>query len=254
MAPARSAHRRRRRGRRRAQRPGRATTILVAMSAVAVAVGAVAAVNGGLPAIRPSATVGAALDDRSSVPEAASRGEIRAATAAPSPPSPSAAVTATPKASTATPKSAAPRRAEPVAGLDRTQMDNAAIIVAVGRERDLPRRALLVAVMTGMQESSLRNLANTTIPASLRRPNEGEGDDFDSLGVFQQRPSQGWGSVAELMNPRYAAGAFYQRLVEVDDWEDKSLAGAAQAVQRSEFPDAYAKHADLANKVVDALL
>ena len=232
------------------------------MGAVAVTVGGVAAATGGLPANRPTTTVDAALEDRSALPEPASRGEVRTAPASPSPsPSPSASASAStsgapvPKASpSASRKPTAPRQPDPVAGLNQTQMNNAATIVAVGRERDLPRRAILVAVMTGMQESSLRNLANPTVPASLDRPHQGQGTDLDSLGLFQQRPSQGWGTVAQLMNPRYAAAAFYEKLVQVPGWEDKSLAGAAQAVQRSGFPDAYAKHEDRAAEVVDALL
>jgi hypothetical protein len=133
-------------------------------------------------------------------------------------------------------------------------MNNAAVIVQVARERGLPRRAMLVAMMTGLQESSLRNLANPTVPDSLDRPHEGSGDNFDSLGIFQQRPSQGWGTVEQLMSPRYAADAFYRRLLRVDDWESKSLGDAAQAVQRSAVPDAYADDEKRATKVVDALL
>jgi len=109
-------------------------------------------------------------------------------------------------------------------------------------------------MMTGLQESSLRNLANSSVPASLDRPNEGSANNFDSIGVFQQRPSQGWGTVEQLMNPRYAAGAFYERLFKVSDWESKSLGAAAQAVQRSAEPDAYADHEDRATKILDALL
>ncbi|MFC3383688.1 hypothetical protein [Couchioplanes azureus] len=127
------------------------------------------------------------------------------------------------------------------------------MIVQVARQRGLPRRAMLVALMTGMQESSLRNLANPSVPASLDRPNEGSGQNFDSLGVFQQRPSQGWGTVAQLMSPRYAANAFYERLLKTSGWESRSLGDAAQAVQRSAVPDAYAAHEKLANQLVDAL-
>jgi hypothetical protein len=150
--------------------------------------------------------------------------------------------------------SSTPRPPRPVTGLNQAQMNNAAVIVQVAQDRGLPRRAMLVAMMTGLQESSLRNLANPSVPASLNRPNEGSGEDFDSLGVFQQRPSQGWGTVAQLMNPRYAAGAFYERLLKVSDWESKNPGAAAQAVQRSAAPDAYADHENRATKVLDALL
>jgi hypothetical protein len=236
-----SPRRRRRKGRRRARGPARTLSIMLVVSA-ALGGGGYVAVNTADEAATTPATVGAALEPKSSAPPAASRGRTRVA------PVPSASA----KPRTASPKVS--RVPEPIAGLDQQQMNNAAVIVQVARERNLPRPAMLVALMTGLQESSLRNLANTTISASLDRPNEGEGDDFDSLGVFQQRPSQGWGSVAQLMNPRYAANAFFDRLVKVDDWESLSLGEAAQTVQRSALPDAYDKHEDRAVKLVDALL
>jgi hypothetical protein len=236
-----SPRRRRSKGRRRARGTGRTLSIMLVVSAAVGGAGFVA-VSGEDRPVTATTTVGAALQPKASTPPAATRGRVRAA------PVPSPSVSA---------KSASPkvtRPPKPIAGLDQTQMNNAAVIVKVAQENDLPRRAMLVALMTGLQESSLRNLANTTIPASLDRPNEGEGSDFDSLGVFQQRPSQGWGTVSQLMNPRYAANAFYERLLKVDDWESRSLGEAAQAVQRSALPDAYDKHEDRAVKLVDALL
>lgn len=113
---------------------------------------------------------------------------------------------------------------------DAQQVAHAATIVAVGRQLGVPPRGWVVAVATAMQESSLRNL-----------PHLGEANDHDSLGLFQQRPSQGWGSSEQLQDPQYAATAFYQRLVTVDGWEHMALTDAAQAVQRSAHPNAYAK-------------
>jgi hypothetical protein len=78
--------------------------------------------------------------------------------------------------------------------------------------------------------------------------------NLDSVGLFQQRPSQGWGTVAQLMDPRYASGAFYDRLVKVSGWQNLSVNDAAQAVQRSGFPDAYQKHESAARQIVTALL
>ncbi|SFF71904.1 hypothetical protein SAMN05421541_11936 [Actinoplanes philippinensis] len=234
--------RRHRKGRRRARgRAGRTVSILLVVGA-AVAGGGYVAVHSTVPPPIVPATVDAALEPRPSIPPAATRGRPR--------PAPSVSPSATIRK--ATPKSTRPP--EPVAGLTQAQMNNAAVIVQVAREMGLPRRAMLVAMMTGLQESSLRNLANTTVPASLDRPNEGDGANFDSLGIFQQRPSQGWGTVAQLMTPRYAANAFYEKLIDIADWESKSLGDAAQAVQRSALPDAYADHQDRAEKVVDALL
>jgi hypothetical protein len=140
-----------------------------------------------------------------------------------------------------------------VAGLDQAQMDNAAIVVRMGARRGLPYRALVVAIATALQESDLHNAASSAVPASLSYPHEGVQVDADSVGLFQQRPSQGWGTVAELMDPVHATGLFYGRLVEVPGWQSMSVAGAAQAVQRSAFPDAYAKHQSRAEQIVAAL-
>src|SRR5207253_8176271 len=84
-----------------------------------------------------------------------------------------------------------------------------------------------IAVAVAMQESSLTNTP---------------GGDQDSVGLFQQRPSQGWGTPAQLMDPIYASTQFYTALLQVPHWQDLPLTVAAQAVQRSAFPDAYAKH------------
>ncbi|MEH1167304.1 hypothetical protein V6V47_18155 [Micromonospora sp. CPCC 205539] len=146
-----------------------------------------------------------------------------------------------------------PRRPRPVAGLDQLQMDNAKIIVDVGRELKMPRRALVVALATAMQESNLYNLASDVLPESLDYPHQGSGYDHDSLGLFQQRPSSGWGTVAELMRPSYAARAFYEALNEIIGWQDMSVTAAAQAVQISAYPDAYAQHEDRAATVAAAL-
>lgn len=111
-------------------------------------------------------------------------------------------------------------------GLDAVQLQHASTINAVGLSRGEPERARVIAVATAWQESSLRNI---------------DSGDRDSLGLFQQRPSQGWGKPAQLMDPVYAANQFYDHLVKVVNWQDMSLAQAAQKVQRSGFPDAYAK-------------
>jgi hypothetical protein len=120
-------------------------------------------------------------------------------------------------------------------GWSSEQMANAAVIVAVGAELRVPPRGWVIALATAMQESTLRNLP---------------GGDRDSVGLFQQRPSQGWGTPAQLQDPRYAAGRFYQSLLAVDGWQAMALTDAAQAVQRSAFPDAYAKWEDDAAAVV----
>ncbi|WUC83869.1 hypothetical protein OHS33_23865 [Streptomyces sp. NBC_00536] len=104
----------------------------------------------------------------------------------------------------------------------------AATIAAVGTAKKVPERGVTIALATAMQESALRNLDH---------------GDRDSLGLFQQRPSQDWGTPAQIMDPVYSAGIFYDHLLdEVPDYADLPLTVAAQKVQRSGFPDAYAKH------------
>lgn len=104
-----------------------------------------------------------------------------------------------------------------------------------------------------MQESNLYNLANPALPESLDYPNQGTGYDYDSVGLFQQRTSSGWGAVADLMRPAYAAQAFFEALLQIPGWQQMSVSGAAQAVQVSAFPDAYAQHESRATTIVAAL-
>ncbi|MBQ1029512.1 M23 family metallopeptidase [Micromonospora parva] len=132
-----------------------------------------------------------------------------------------------------------------------SQVRNAAIIIKVGQDMGVPSRGWVIALATAMQESALRNLANSGVPESLALPHEGVGADHDSLGLFQQRP--GWGSVAERLNPAYAARKFYEKLVKVQGWQGRPLTVVAQRVQVSAYPDAYAKHEEVASRIVDAL-
>lgn len=89
------------------------------------------------------------------------------------------------------------------------QLKVAAEIINVGRATAVPDDGIIVALMVALQESTLRNLANPSVPESSDYPNDGEGGDEDSVNAFQQRPSMNWGSVEDLMNERYAAAAFY---------------------------------------------
>ncbi|WP_412544071.1 peptidoglycan DD-metalloendopeptidase family protein [Longispora sp. K20-0274] len=138
-------------------------------------------------------------------------------------------------------------------GLSPAQSANAATIVAVGRRLGVPEKGLVVAIATAMQESSLRNLANVAYPESLSMANQGVGYDHDSLGLFQQRPATGWGTPGEVMNPEYAAEKFYRSLLKVPGWQDLPVTMAAQVVQRSAFPDAYARHEAPAAQLVAGL-
>jgi hypothetical protein len=122
--------------------------------------------------------------------------------------------------------------------LDNEQRGTVAVIIAVGKQRSLSARAWQVAIQAGMTESGLRNL------------NHG---DRDSLGIFQMRPSMGWGSVAELTNPQYEVNKFYDVLLAVPDWDKKRPGDAAQAVERSGFPDRYHKWESMAATLVQNL-
>jgi hypothetical protein len=107
------------------------------------------------------------------------------------------------------------------------QADTAALLTATTLHRGMPARAATIAIATGLQESKLRNI---------------DYGDRDSVGIFQQRPSQGWGTVEQIMDPVYSTTAFLDALDRVDGYEDMEITVAAQTVQRSGFPDAYAQH------------
>ncbi len=126
-----------------------------------------------------------------------------------------------------------------VVTLDIDQMANAATIAAVGIRRHVPSKAVQIALATSLQESKLRNLT---------------GGDRDSVGLFQQRPSQGWGTAAQVGDPSYAANSFYITLLRVKRWQTMSVTEAAQAVQRSAHPNAYAQWQDEAGTLSEALL
>ncbi|NDU79159.1 hypothetical protein GWI34_42250, partial [Actinomadura sp. DSM 109109] len=104
--------------------------------------------------------------------------------------------------------------------------------------RGLPTRAAAIALTTAMQESKLRNI---------------DYGDRDSLGLFQQRPSQGWGTAKQIMDPWYSSGKFYGELVKFSNWKTVSINDAAQQVQRSGYPEAYRKHEPLAKAWASAL-
>jgi hypothetical protein len=110
------------------------------------------------------------------------------------------------------------------------QMDNARAIIGTGQQLSLPPRAWVIAVATSLQETNLHNYGNL-----------GGANDHDSLGLFQQRPSSGWGTPDQLVDPHYAAAAFYNALLRVPGWQSAPLTVAAQDVQVSAFGDRYAQ-------------
>ncbi len=128
--------------------------------------------------------------------------------------------------------------------LTQEQIDNARTIIAVGKGAELSTQAQKIAVMTALQESSLINV---------------DGGDRDSAGLFQQRPSMGWGTLAQVTDPIYSSKSFYgvnpevanRGLIQVPGWETLSPGAAAQAVQGSAFPDEYDKWEPLATELVE---
>lgn len=135
-----------------------------------------------------------------------------------------------------------------VEGYGKDKMENAAAIMETGKKKGIPARGQLIAIMTAMQETGLENM---------------DSGDRDSLGLFQQRPSQGWGTEKQLTDPTYAAAAFYlgvdsddghiPGLSDIKGWQDMQPTVAAQRVQRSAFPEAYAKHEKTARAIISAL-
>lgn len=149
-----------------------------------------------------------------------------------------------------------------VPGWTAVQVRNAATIVKVGQDMKVPPRGWVIAVATAMQESNLKNLASssnrypTVKRISQALPHDGAGADHDSVGLFQQRPNEGdgtWGPVKDLMQPATAARKFYTALLKVSGWQSLPLSKAAQRVQRSAYPNAYAKHEGKAGDLVDRL-
>jgi hypothetical protein len=121
--------------------------------------------------------------------------------------------------------------------LDLEQAANASTIAIVAIRKKLPERALVVAYATALQESHIHNLA---------------GGDRDSVGLFQQRPSQGWGAKELLTDPVYASNRFFDALVKVTDYLDRPVHDAAQQVQRSADGTAYAQHEETAKELAAA--
>ena len=118
------------------------------------------------------------------------------------------------------------------------QAENLAVIVGVATQRELVPRASTIAIATVYQESGIRNLDH---------------GDRDSLGLFQQRPSQGWGTPDEVRDPYHASHRFYEALVKVPDWRNGDVNDVAQAVQRSGHPEEYRKHVENARRLASAL-
>lgn len=157
-------------------------------------------------------------------------------------------------------------RAGETVTLNHEQLTHAATIITVGAQTEgVGRAGIVIALMAALTESRLRMLANSAaIPESNDFPNDGEGSDHDSLGLFQMRPSAGWGTVAELMNATYQSRAFYggssgpnypspRGLLDIPDWQHLDPGEAAQAVEVSAYPDRYQNYQPVAEAILAAL-
>ncbi|MFF4807886.1 hypothetical protein ACFY03_06680 [Micromonospora chersina] len=123
--------------------------------------------------------------------------------------------------------------------LNGEQLANAKAIIAATKKAGLPERAAVISIATSLQESKLENLGHL-----------GDANDHDSLGLFQQRPSSGWGTPEQITDPEYSTLAFLKGLKQVDGWQDMPLTEAAQTVQVSAYPDAYAQWEQQAADIV----
>lgn len=148
--------------------------------------------------------------------------------------------------------------------LGAEQLQNARVIIEVAAQQKIPAAGVKIALITTLVESKLRMYANSTVPESLSYPHQAVGSDHDSLNPFQQRPSSGWGTVAELMDMRYAAQAFFggpegpndgspRGLLDIKGWESMAPGDAAQTVQVSAFPDRYEAWTGAAEIIVGTL-
>lgn len=150
--------------------------------------------------------------------------------------------------------------------LDHQQLTHAATVITVGAQTDgVGRSGVTVALMAALTESRLRMLANSSAyPESADYPNDGEGSDHDSLGLFQMRPTAGWGTVAELMDASYQAKAFYggpngpnypspRGLLDIPGWQSMDPGEAAQAVEVSAYPDRYQNYRPVAEAIIATL-
>lgn len=124
------------------------------------------------------------------------------------------------------------------AEIDLEQARWSSLMSAISQRRGLPPRATTIAIATAFQESKIHNI---------------DFGDRDSVGLFQQRTSQGWGTIEQIQDPYYSIGRFYDALVKVRDYERLQITDAAQRVQRSAYPSAYAQHEDYARALASAL-
>jgi murein DD-endopeptidase MepM/ murein hydrolase activator NlpD len=150
--------------------------------------------------------------------------------------------------------------------LGRSQLERASTVIAVGgRTNGVGFQGIKVALVAALNESSLRMLSNSAAyPESASLPNDGAGSDHDSLGMFQMRPSFGWGTVHQLMDPDYQARAFFggatgpnhgspRGLLDIRGWQQMSPGAAAQAVEESAHPDRYGNYEPVAEAIVRTL-
>ena len=150
--------------------------------------------------------------------------------------------------------------------LGRAELTHAATIIETGSGIEgVGRDGILIALMAALTESRMRMLANTSVyPESGDYPNDGNGSDNDSLGLFQMRPQAAWGTVAELMDPDYQAAAFYggpggpnqgspRGLLDIPGWEQMGKGEAAQAVEVSAYPERYDNYEPVAEQILTTL-
>ena len=147
-----------------------------------------------------------------------------------------------------------------VGGLDQVQLEHAGTVIVEGRRLGVPTQGIVVALAVASQESRFRNYANdgrgsditllqAGVSQSLDLPHDAVGSDHGSVGIFQQQWPW-WGSLPDLMDPARSADKFYAALLKVRGWQRMPVTVAAQRVQRSAFPDAYADDEAFARRLL----
>ncbi|MDQ1178636.1 peptidoglycan DD-metalloendopeptidase family protein [Rhodococcus sp. SORGH_AS_0301] len=152
---------------------------------------------------------------------------------------------APPPAPATAPDSGASPESGGTSGLGTEQLALAKQTVAIGEAMAVPQQGIVVALATQSRESTFQLYANSNVPDSLDYPHDAVGSDHLSVNQFQQQVTI-WGDTATLMDPATANRLFYEHLLAVPGWESMPTAVAAQTVQGSDLPDAYAEHESLA--------
>ncbi len=137
--------------------------------------------------------------------------------------------------------------------LTPAQISNAAEMVQAGKALNAPDEALVLDLMAALQESTIRNLANSNVPDSLNYPHDAVGSDHKSVGTLQEQVDMGWGTLDQLMQPSWQSTQFLTRLLRLPGWQTMSPTNAIQAIQHSAAGDAYQRWESPAEQILGSI-